>query len=77
MCKQNTDPAVTMSLNLHFSVSEMTLSVSLLINEVLPLTARGIRDSQVTDGAVTETDDSRRWGQRMEKDGCITLRHQH
>lgn len=58
----------------------MTLTVLPLISEVSPSTARGISDSQVTDGEATETDDSGRWRWRqrdgMEKDGCLEL-HQH
>ena len=56
-----------------------TLTVLSLISEVLPSTARGISDSQVTDGAATETDDSGRWWwrwrDREEKDGCGILYH--
>lgn len=56
---------------------EMLLTFLPLISEVLPLTARGISDSQVTDGAATETDDSGRWRQdELEKHGCKMLYHQ-
>lgn len=72
----------TVIMHIYFYTNQTeTLTVLPLISEVLPLTARGISDSQVTDGAVTETDDRGRgrWRQRdgVEKDGCVMLYHRY
>lgn len=44
---------------------------------VLTATARGISDSQVTDGALTDMDEGRRWRDSVEKDDFVTLYQQN